>query len=62
MEASDDGRFLDIGPAKQRALLAVLLIHSNEVVPTDRLIDLLWGDAPPASAHKALRYHVSKAS
>ena len=39
----EDGRELALGPAGQRALLAVLLIHASEVVPTARLVDELWG-------------------
>jgi DNA-binding SARP family transcriptional activator len=49
-----------VGGAKQRALLALLLLHANEVVPAARLIDLVWGEAPPADAAKALQIHVSR--
>ena len=49
-----------LGGPKQRALLALLLLHANEVVPTARLIDLLWSDSPPADADKALQIHVSR--
>jgi predicted ATPase/DNA-binding SARP family transcriptional activator/class 3 adenylate cyclase len=45
---------------KQRALLAVLLLHANEVVSTDGLIDALWGAEPPETAGKALQVHVSR--
>ncbi len=47
-------------PGKQRALLAALLVNANEVVSTDRLIDALWGEEPPARAAKALQVHVSQ--
>src|SRR5215470_19784861 len=40
------GRHLPLGGAKQRAVLALLLLHANEVVPADRLIDDLWGESP----------------
>lgn len=43
---------------KQRALLAVLLLHANEVVSADRLIEDLWGDEPPAQAAKSVHVHV----
>jgi DNA-binding SARP family transcriptional activator len=43
LEVEDDGRELALGGPKPRALLAVLLLHPNEVVPADRLIDELWG-------------------
>jgi DNA-binding SARP family transcriptional activator len=49
---------LALGGSKQRALLAVLLLHANEVVSIDRLIDALWGDSPPDTAHKALQGNV----
>ena len=47
LEVLHDGRRLDLGGAKQRALLAVLLLHANEVVSSDRLIDALWDDEAP---------------
>jgi predicted ATPase/DNA-binding SARP family transcriptional activator len=49
-----------IGGAKQRALLAVLLVHANSVVSADRLADVLWGDAQPADAAAALQTYVSR--
>jgi DNA-binding SARP family transcriptional activator len=49
-----------LGGAKQRALLALLLLHANEVVPTGTLIELLWTEAPPADAAKALQVQVSR--
>jgi DNA-binding SARP family transcriptional activator len=60
LEVVEDGHVLDVGGAKQRALLAMLLLHANEVVSTDRLIDALWEDAPPNRAHKALQVYVSQ--
>ncbi|MBD0348469.1 MAG: AAA family ATPase [Thermoleophilia bacterium] len=54
------GQELPIGAAKQRALLAVLLLHAGEVVSTDRLIDALWGERPPNTAAKALQVYVSQ--
>ena len=49
-----------LGSAKQRALLAILLLHANEVVSRDRLIDDLWGERPPASAPHSLEVYVSR--
>lgn len=50
-----------IASAKQRALLATLLLEApHKVVRTDRLIDELWGERPPATAGKALQVHVSQ--
>jgi DNA-binding SARP family transcriptional activator len=51
---------LPLGGAKQRALLALLLLHRNEVVSTDRLIEGLWGEAPPATAAKVVQVYVSR--
>ena len=60
LEVISDGQALDLGGAKPRALLAVLLIHPNQVVSQDRLIDALWEESPPDTARKALQVHVSK--
>ena len=54
-----DGRLLDVGPTKQRATLAMLLMHANTVVPTDRLLDGLWSGEPPVNARHALQVYVS---
>jgi DNA-binding SARP family transcriptional activator len=43
VEAVDDGRVVPVDAPKQRALLAMLLIHANEVVSTDRLLEAVWG-------------------
>jgi DNA-binding SARP family transcriptional activator len=60
LEVEDEGRLLKLGGAKQRALLAVLLLHANEVVSRDRLIDELWGGFPPETAATALQVYVSQ--
>jgi YVTN family beta-propeller protein len=57
--ASRDGVELELGPRKQRAVLAVLLLNENRVVPTERLIDELWGDAPPETARAALQVYIA---
>jgi DNA-binding SARP family transcriptional activator len=51
---------IQLGGKKQRALLALLLLRANEVVSSGRLVDLLWPEAPPADAGKALQIHVSR--
>ena len=56
---SGDGP-VSVGGAKPRAVLAMLLLHANEVVSNDRLIDALWGEQPPETALKALQVHVSQ--
>jgi DNA-binding SARP family transcriptional activator/ABC-type branched-subunit amino acid transport system substrate-binding protein/streptogramin lyase len=60
LEVSDEGRQVEIGGHKQRALLASLLLHANEVVSLDRLIDELWGETPPPTAAKTLQAQVSR--
>jgi DNA-binding SARP family transcriptional activator len=59
LEVYSNGKALDLGGAKQRALLAVLLLHANEVMSQDRLVDALWEGDPPESAQKALQVYVS---
>ena len=58
LEALDGLRPVRIGAAKPRALLGVLLLHANEVVPTGRLVDELWGEEPPATAAKLVQGYV----
>jgi len=60
LEVSDEGRRVEIGGHKQRALLVSLLLHANEVVSLDRLIDELWGETPPPTAAKTLQAQVSR--
>jgi DNA-binding SARP family transcriptional activator/ABC-type branched-subunit amino acid transport system substrate-binding protein len=60
LEVWDQGREVKVAGAKRRALLAILLLHRNEVLPRDRLVDLLWGERPPASAFHSLEVQVSK--
>jgi DNA-binding SARP family transcriptional activator len=60
LEVLDGERPLALGAGQQRSLFAVLLLHANEVVSTDRLIDALWGQAPPATAGKILQVYVSR--
>jgi DNA-binding SARP family transcriptional activator len=59
LEARDGEREIDLGRPKQQAVLAALLLEANRVVAIDRLIDLLWGDEPPASATGALQVYIS---
>jgi DNA-binding SARP family transcriptional activator len=60
LEVADGRGEVAVGGGRRRALLAILLVHRNEVVPADRLIDELWDGSPPASANKALQVHVSQ--
>jgi DNA-binding SARP family transcriptional activator len=60
LEVSSQGRLLDLGGLKQRALLALLLLEANRVVSRERLIDALWEQEPPETARKALQVYVSQ--
>ena len=57
--ATRDGQVLELGGPRQRAVLALLVIARGDVVPADRLIDALWGEATPPSAVSALQAYVS---
>lgn len=58
LEVCTHGGPISLGGPKQRALLAILLLHANETVSRDRLIDGLWGDAAPPSASTSLDAYV----
>ena len=60
LEVVDEGRPVVLQRGKQLALLAYLLLHPNELVSTDRLIDALWGERPPPTAAKILQNAVSQ--
>lgn len=53
-----DGRPVDLGGRLRRALLADLALHANQVLSTDRLIEDLWADSPPANPLNTLQVHV----
>ena len=59
LEAQDGARRVELGRPKQRVLLAVLLVHANQVVSLDRLIEELWGAEPPPQAAASLQTYVS---
>ena len=60
LEVSKDDRALALRGARQRELLAVLLLHANEIVSSDRLIDDLWEGDPPPTAGKMIQNAVSQ--
>ena len=59
LEVDADGLPVDLGGAKQRALLALLALNANRVVTRDQLVEALWDAQPPETAAKALQVHVS---
>jgi DNA-binding SARP family transcriptional activator len=58
LEVLDEARSVRLGASKPRALLGVLLLHANEVVSIDRLVDELWGERPPPTATKLVQGYV----
>ena len=59
LEVVDDGRVVPIERQRARAVLAFLLLHANEPVSGERLIDEIWGPEPPKSATASLQNYVS---
>ena len=60
LEVSADGRAIEIGGLRQRALLAILLLRANESVPRDVLVHELWGARPPPGAQDSLEVYISR--
>ena len=60
LEVSDETGPIALGGQRQRALLAVLLLEAGRVVPTDRLVDLLWGEEAPKTATTSLQNAISR--
>ena len=56
----DDGTSVAVGGSRERGVLALLLLSTNRVVPSERLAADLWGDHAPEGAAHALRVHVSR--
>ncbi|WP_327064558.1 AfsR/SARP family transcriptional regulator [Kitasatospora sp. NBC_01302] len=59
LRVSRDSRPLELGPYKQRLLLAALLCRANTVLSVDQLIEALWPDGQPRTARKNLQVYVS---
>jgi DNA-binding SARP family transcriptional activator len=60
IEVADGDRSLPLPGPRQRGLLALLALHANEVVSSERLIDELWPGEPPESAAAALQAGMSR--
>jgi predicted ATPase/DNA-binding SARP family transcriptional activator len=56
----EDGSALALGGRKRRALLAVLLLHRNQLVASDRLLEEVWGGSEPQQASASLQVYVSQ--
>jgi basic membrane lipoprotein Med (substrate-binding protein (PBP1-ABC) superfamily)/DNA-binding winged helix-turn-helix (wHTH) protein len=60
LEVVDGDRRVDLGGARQRALLILLLLHRNQVVSTERIVEELWSGDQPRTAHQIVRVYVSQ--
>jgi predicted ATPase/DNA-binding SARP family transcriptional activator len=60
VQAVRDGREVDLGGPRRRALLALLLVAAGRVIPAERLAEELWTGCPPPGAAGTLRAHVSR--
>jgi DNA-binding NarL/FixJ family response regulator/DNA-binding SARP family transcriptional activator len=60
LDVVDEGELVPLGRPKERLVLAILLLHANEFVSRERLIDEVWGESPPATARKAVNVYVSQ--
>jgi len=60
LEVTDGDSPVRLGEGRQRSVLVLLLLHRNEPMASDRLIDALWGEAPPPTAAKVLQNYVGQ--
>ena len=60
VEAHNNGHLVDLGPPRQRGVLAVLLVHANQPVPVDRFLDHVWGEHLPQRGRDALYSYLSR--
>src|SRR5262249_15152754 len=54
------GRPQDLGPARERCVLAILLLTPRTIVPAETLIDRLWDTRPPAKARESLSAYLAR--
>jgi YVTN family beta-propeller protein len=60
LEVRHHGTAIPLGPRQQRAVLALLVLHVGETVSVERIVDAIWGEAPPATAAKTVHVYVSR--
>jgi DNA-binding SARP family transcriptional activator/tetratricopeptide (TPR) repeat protein len=60
LHVSSEGRPLNLGGHRQKELVCLLLLHANEVISAEQIIDVLWGEAAPITSRKALQVYVSR--
>jgi DNA-binding SARP family transcriptional activator/basic membrane lipoprotein Med (substrate-binding protein (PBP1-ABC) superfamily) len=59
LEVTEDGRTLSLGGSRARALLALLLLHRNQLLAIDRIVEDLWAERPPKTGGQVVRVYVS---
>lgn len=60
LDATEGGELIDLPAGMPRALLARLLLDASRVVSVEAIVDALWGQQPPASAHKLVQIYISQ--
>ncbi|WP_237101867.1 BTAD domain-containing putative transcriptional regulator [Nonomuraea sp. MG754425] len=60
IEAHVNGRAIDVGPARQRCVLAALLMDPNQPIPADQLVERVWADRAPRQARGTLRTYLTR--
>ncbi|HEY6597000.1 MAG TPA: BTAD domain-containing putative transcriptional regulator [Asanoa sp.] len=59
LEVRSGGRLIDVGGARQRRILAALLLHANRAVSLSRLVEVAWDHDPPATARRQVQNRVA---
>jgi DNA-binding SARP family transcriptional activator len=59
LEVAHGGERIDIGGPRQQAVLAMLLLAENHVIPIDRLIEAVWDERPPDTARGQIQICIS---
>jgi DNA-binding SARP family transcriptional activator len=60
LDVLDGSRVIALAARRKRAVLAILLLHPNRAVSSDRVIEALWGERPPPTALQTVRVYVSQ--
>jgi len=60
VDVAVDGQVLAVSGLRRKALVAALALQAGAMVSSDWLIDVIWGDRPPAGASQTLQSHVSQ--
>jgi DNA-binding SARP family transcriptional activator len=60
LEVVEHGSQLPLGGARQRALLALLVLHRRQTISRDRLVEELWGERCPPTAAKTVQVYISR--